>query len=49
MQPYLNWLPEWLAEMIEKDGVAAALDATYELTKDYIPQHFIVSQSFPLI
>lgn len=39
--PYLKYLPKDIQEIIEKDGAAAALDFTYELTKPYISQHYI--------
>lgn len=39
-QKYVKQLPPWLAEIIAQLGVDAALDATYALTKDFIPQRF---------
>lgn len=41
IQQYLKYLPKDIQEIIEKDGAAAALDFTYELTKPYISQHYI--------
>lgn len=37
---YIHFLPQWLRELIEKDGVEAALEFTYWMTKPYIPQRF---------
>jgi hypothetical protein len=39
-EKYVKQLPPWLAEVISQLGVDAALDMTYALTKDFIPQHF---------
>lgn len=41
IQPYVHTLPLWLQKTIEVGGVAAALDATYELTKPFIPEYFM--------
>lgn len=38
---HIQSLPAWLRNVIEKDGVEAALEVTYWLTKPYIPQHFL--------
>lgn len=40
VQKYIKQLPPWLAQVVSQLGVDAALDLTYQLTKDYIPQRF---------
>jgi hypothetical protein len=37
----LKFLPEDIRKLIEEEGVKAALELTYYLTKNYIPQHFV--------
>eukprot|EP00054_Salpingoeca_dolichothecata_P014323 m.80699 g.80699 ORF g.80699 m.80699 type:complete len:434 (+) comp20935_c0_seq1:2228-3529(+) len=41
IQPYIKWLPKDIQKIIEEQGVKAALDFTIDLTKPYMPQHFI--------
>jgi len=36
----IPFLPKFLQNIIAKDGIAAALDATYYLTKDFTPSYF---------
>eukprot|EP00056_Hartaetosiga_gracilis_P014210 m.239995 g.239995 ORF g.239995 m.239995 type:complete len:436 (+) comp14353_c0_seq1:60-1367(+) len=38
--PYISKLPKDIQKIIEEDGVPAALQFTYDLTKDYTPQRF---------
>merc|ERR1712137_148908 len=37
---YIGFLPQWAQEVIDKFGTAFLLDLTWELCKDYTPQHF---------
>lgn len=41
IEPYIAFLPVPLQKAIEELGVHGALDLTYELTKDYIPDYFM--------
>jgi len=41
MQPYIDSLPEWLQKILEEIGIEGALEATYLLTRPYIPDHWL--------
>ncbi len=41
VEQYIDYLPQWLQNIIAEAGVDAALDITYYLTEPYIPQYWL--------